>query len=41
MKISTRTAEKYENNVDYVKENNNIFVIDKSTGYNKRKFKMV
>ena len=33
MKISTRTAEKYENKVDYVKENNNIFVIDKSTGF--------
>ena len=33
MKISTRTAEKYENNVDYVKKDNNIFVIDKSTGF--------
>ena len=33
MKISTRTAERYERNVDYVKENNNIFVIDESTGF--------
>ena len=35
LKMSTRTAEKYKNNVDYVIENNNIFIIDKSTGFKK------
>ena len=35
MKMSASVAENYEDNVDYVVENNNIFVIDKSTGFKK------
>ena len=35
LKTSARTAKESENEVDYIVENNSIYIIDKSTGYKK------